>query len=86
MIYYQWDNSVSNYLYNNNKEESRMETVVKIEQSDAISNFVQLADSTGWDMSHDECVAWMKVAVAGITDCLNQFKSKENRLRMCSVY
>ena len=54
-----------------------MEQVTKIEQSDVVSNFVQLGDSVGWNLTHDECVVWMKVAVAGITDAVNQFKSKE---------
>lgn len=54
-----------------------METVTKLEQSNALANFITLGKSIGWDMSLEDCLVWMKVATAGITDALNTFKSKD---------
>ena len=53
-----------------------METVTKIEQSNVLQNFSLLASTVGWELSKEDCLVWMKVATAGITDAVNMFKNK----------
>ena len=75
MVYYYFDISRMIYfIISKIKEEITMATSLR--ESTIPQNLSAKFASINWDLNPEDCIWYCKTAVAGITDCLNIFKTK----------
>ena len=54
-----------------------MSTVTQVKESTLLQSLSAKFAIIKWALNDEDCMWWLKTAVAGITDCLNMFKNKQ---------